>query len=944
MSWPTDAWKGETGALARDFDWSATPLGPLSGWPRALLAIVSFAFESAQPAYIAWGPDLTSIYNDGYIPFLGTKHPQAFGTPYRSTWAEIWEEYAPVVEATLEGRSQRFDDQPIALAGRERDVTYFSFSYTPLRDDEGRVVGLLTIATETTEKVLALRSVEDERGRLAQMFEQAPSFMTLLRGPEHRFELANAAYLRLIGERDVVGRTLREALPETVAQGYADLLDRVRASGEAFSAAGAAYAAQEEPGGPLVERFVDFVFQPVLDGEGQVDAIFVEGSDVTERMRGIAALKDREQRLSALAAASSEAFFSMDPDWQRRRPLLDGRILPDQVEPDANWLDDLVHPDDHILVVAAVGQAIGTKGLFQCEHRVLRGDGSTGWTLARAVPLLDADGTVREWFGAATDVSERRQAEEDLRTLTAALELRVTERTRERDLMARILENTDAFVHVVDLDYRWLAINPAGAREFERVFGVWPKVGDRMLDLLADQPDQRAGAEAVWSRALGGEEFTAVARFGDPETAGGYYEMKFSVLLDESGRRVGASQIVTDVSRRIADETALADAQEQLRQSQKMEAVGQLTGGIAHDFNNLLAGISGSLDLMQARIAQGRVNDLDRYMVGAQGAARRAAALTHRLLAFSRRQTLEPKATDVNRLVSGLEDLVRRTVGPAITLETVASGGLWSTLVDPNQLENALLNLCINARDAMPDGGRLTIETANRWLDERAGRERDLPPGQYVSLCVSDNGTGMAASIIERAFDPFFTTKPIGVGTGLGLSMIYGFVRQSGGQVRIYSEVGQGTMVCLYLPRHHVDEVADAPIAALVPSSADAGETVLVIDDEPIVRMLVVDILEDLGYVALEAGDGPQGLKVIASDARIDLLVTDVGLPNGMNGRQVADAARELRPGLKVLFVTGYAENAVLSHGHLDPGMQVVTKPFDVNALATRIKTMIAGG
>jgi PAS domain S-box-containing protein len=384
--------------------------------------------------------------------------------------------------------------------------------------------------------------------------------------------------------------------------------------------------------------------------------------------------------------------------------------------------------------------------------------------------------------------------------------------------------------------------------------------------------------------------------------------------------------------------------EETLRQSQKMDAVGQLTGGLAHDFNNLLTGISGSLELLQIRLAQGRINDLERYIVVAQGASKRAAALTHRLLAFARRQTLDPKPTDVNRLVAGMEELIRRTMGPAVVVEVVAAGGLWATLVDPNQLENALLNLCINARDAMLDGGRLTIETGNRWLDDRAARDRDLPAGQYVSLCVSDTGPGMPPDVIARAFDPFFTTKPPGQGTGLGLSMIYGFVRQSGGQARIYSEPDQGTMVCLYLPRH-LGETEDAerlPDLAEAPR-AERGETVLVVDDEPAVRMLVTEVLEDLGYVAIEAADGPSGLKLLQSDRRIDLLVSDVGLPGGMNGRQLADAARIGRPALKVLFITGYAENAVVGNGHLEPGMHVLTKPFAMEMLASRIKAIITG-
>jgi signal transduction histidine kinase len=379
-----------------------------------------------------------------------------------------------------------------------------------------------------------------------------------------------------------------------------------------------------------------------------------------------------------------------------------------------------------------------------------------------------------------------------------------------------------------------------------------------------------------------------------------------------------------------------------LRQSQKMEAVGQLTGGLAHDFNNLLTGISGSLELTRARLSQGKADSVDRYITTAQEAVKRAAALTHRLLAFSRRQALEPKPTNVNRLVTGMEELIRRTVGPAIHVEVVGAGGLWSTLVDPNQLENALLNLCLNARDAMPQGGRLTIETANRWLDERGARDLDIAPGQYISLCVTDTGTGMEPDVAAHAFDPFFTTKPLGQGTGLGLSMIYGFARQSGGQVRVYSEVRKGTSMCLYLPRHHdepnFNDTINFPEAS---ASLGDGEVVLVIDDEPSIRMLITDVLSDTGYSVLEASDGPAGLRVLQSAARIDLLITDVGLPGGMNGRQVADAARTLRPDLRVLFITGYAENALMGHGHLEKGMHVLAKPFEVERLAIKIRELV---
>jgi signal transduction histidine kinase len=393
------------------------------------------------------------------------------------------------------------------------------------------------------------------------------------------------------------------------------------------------------------------------------------------------------------------------------------------------------------------------------------------------------------------------------------------------------------------------------------------------------------------------------------------------------------------VAQAIRDRESMEEA---LRQSQKMEAIGQLTGGIAHDFNNLLAGITGSLELLRTRLSQGRVGEIDRYVMAAQGAAKRAAALTHRLLAFARRQTLDPKPVDANRLIADMEDLIRRTMGPAITVEHIGAGGLWTILVDPNQLENVLLNLCINARDAMVDGGKLTIETGNRWLDDRSARARDLPPGQYVSVCVSDSGTGMSPEVISRAFDPFFTTKPLGTGTGLGLSMTYGFARQSGGQVRIYSELGSGAMVCLYLPRY-VGEAAAAEVLDRSPRlvRAEREEVILVVDDEPTVRMLVSDVLQELGYNSIEAADGASGLQILESKQRIDLLITDVGLPGGINGRQMADAARIGRPHLKVLFITGYAENAVLSHGHLDRGMHVLTKPFSMEALAARISELV---
>jgi signal transduction histidine kinase len=545
-------------------------------------------------------------------------------------------------------------------------------------------------------------------------------------------------------------------------------------------------------------------------------------------------------------------------------------------------------------------------------------------------------------LGFHIDTHRRLLASRQIEALNLTLAERVAARTAERDVLALIVEETDVLILVLDGGYNILAANAASADALARVYGVRPRVGDNMLALLADQPQHLAALRAGWDRALAGEAFATVAAFGAPGSEGPTFEIKYRPLLNEQGARIGAYQFALDVTERLRDQARLAETTEALRQAQKMEAVGQLTGGIAHDFNNLLTGIAGSLDMIDTRIAQGRVRELEKYSLAARNAAKRAAALTHRLLAFSRRQTLDARPTNIIRLVDEMSDLIARTVGPHITVETVNAAGLWTVLIDPHQLENALLNLCLNARDAMPDGGRLTIETANRWLDDRAAAERDLPPGQYLSLCVSDTGAGMSREVMDRAFDPFFTTKPMGLGTGLGLSMVYGFVRQSGGQVQLYSAPGQGSTACLYLPRHYGEaDAAIDPVSAARAGIA-AGETVLVVDDEPTVRMLVADVVNELGCNVIEAADGPAALARLQSSARIDLLITDVGLPGGMNGRQVADAARRLRPDLKVLFITGYAENAAIGSGCLEPGMAVMTKPFGMDDLATRVSAILA--
>jgi PAS domain S-box-containing protein len=813
-------------------------------------------------------------------------------------------------------------------------------SVTAIRGADGSFDSMLAVSVDITDRKAAEAALRESEARFRNVADHAPIMMWVT-DPSGACTYLNRRWYEFTGQSEA----------EALGLGWTKAThpDDEKLAAEAFLSANAAQAPFR------VEyrlRRTDGTFRWAIDaasprfgpgGEflGYVGSVI----DIDERREAETRLRESEERFQAIADSVDQMIWSTRPDgfhdyYNRRWYEYTG--VPEGSTDGEAW-NGMFHPEDQPRAWEVWQRSLETGEPYRIEYRLRHRSGQYRWVLGRAQAVRDEAGRITRWFGTCTDIQDIVEAREVLARSREDLEREVAERTAERNVLATIVETTDAFVQVVDLDFRWLAINPAAAGEFERIFGVRPTAGQSMLDLLADKPEHRAAVEAVWSRALAGEEFTETAEFGDPGLDRRRYEMKFNALKGAKGERIGAFQIVTDATERLRREAELAEAQEQLRQAQKMEAVGQLTGGIAHDFNNLLAGIVGSLDLMQTRIAQGRTDTIERYAKAAMSSAQRAAALTHRLLAFSRRQPLDPKPLNANALVASMEDLLRRTIGPLHALELVTAGGLWTTLCDPNQLESAILNLAINARDAMPDGGKLTIETCNAHLDDAyAAASRDVTPGQYVCICVTDTGTGMGPEVIARAFEPFYTTKPLGQGTGLGLSMVYGFAKQSEGHLKIYSEVGRGTTVKLYLPRHRGEGAAEEEPAGPVSRAprAEAGETVLVVEDEPVVRDLIVDVLQDLGYRALEAADGPSGLKLLQGRRRIDLLVTDVGLP-GLNGRQLADQARERRPDLKVLFITGYAENATLANGFLDPGMEMITKPFAVEALASKIRSMI---
>jgi signal transduction histidine kinase len=456
-------------------------------------------------------------------------------------------------------------------------------------------------------------------------------------------------------------------------------------------------------------------------------------------------------------------------------------------------------------------------------------------------------------------------------------------------------------------------------------------------DTWVEHPEDRANTRAEVARlAAGSSSWMFENRFRT--RSGDYRLLSWTAVHFEDALYC----VARDITEEREQAAALTEAQERLRQAQKMETVGQLTGGVAHDFNNLLQIVTGNLEILLRNLGSEQPR-LRRVADNAMNGAKRAAILTQRLLAFSRRQPLAPKPIDVNKLVPGMSELLHRTLGETIEVETVLASGLWRVEADPNQLETALLNLAVNARDAMPDGGKLTIETSNTLLDRSyAAQNVEVAPGQYMMICVTDTGAGMGPATISRAFEPFFTTKEVGKGTGLGLSMVYGFVKQSGGNVKIYSEVGEGTTVKIYLPRllGALPDEEDAP-AAIIPEGA-REETILVCEDDDDVRAYSVEVLRDLGYRVLEAHDGPSALRLLErQEGRVDLLFTDVVLPSGMTGAVLAEKARALRPELKVLFTTGYARNAIVHQGRLDPGVELITKPFAYSELASRIRDLL---
>ncbi|MGE6320752.1 ATP-binding protein [Pseudomonas oryzihabitans] len=829
---------GEMGARLRTHDWSESPLGAPSQWPQSLRSALSICLNSSFPTAIYWGPELLLLYNDAWAPIPAERHPWALGRPAQEVWQDIWPVVGPQFGQVLStGQGFSVFDQLLPMV-RQGVVTetYWNYSFTPIRGEGGEIAGVFNQGHETTQRILDERRRAEDAARQRRMFEQAPGFVAIVRGPDHVFDFVNVAFSRLFDGRPREGLTVREVFPELQNQGYFEWLDQVYRSGRRF-------VAEHQPlrletaGEPVRTLYLDFIYEPLTDEAGQVIGIFCLGQDVTEAHLARAALEASERRFRTALEIETVGALCFDAE---------GRLI------DAN--DAFLRMSGHDHGDLATGRIAWPAPMLPRiddqsppeERNYRRRDGSTGWALVAAKRL--PDGSAFEFL---VDISARKQAEAELREETRTLEAlkRIdTELASQLDLAHLVQTVTDAGVELTGAAFgayfnqrhegdggRLQRFTLSGVeRDLFEQFGesgatalfvsTLGSAGVVRSDDLASDP--RLGHALAPPGNNGGRlpvrsylAVSVVARsgavlgglgFGHPEPGrfNARHERLMVALAARAAIAIEQAQLFQAVrtanetlEQRVIERTAeLTQAQQALHQAQKMEAIGQLTGGIAHDFNNLLAGIIGSLELIERRLQQNRTDQLDRLLGGAQAYAARAASLTQRLLAFSRRQTLEPKPTDVNELMLAMEELIRRSVGPAIEVQAEPAEPLWPTVIDAVQLESALLNLAINARDAMPQGGQLRLSTAN-LLEDAPERPEDLPAGDYVRVKVSDTGTGIAPEILERIFDPFFTTKPPGQGTGLGLSMVHGFVHQSGGQIQVDTTPGVGTCISLYLPR-----------------------------------------------------------------------------------------------------------------------------------------------
>jgi PAS domain S-box-containing protein len=807
--WPAS--HSEAAELIRSRDWSTTPLGPIHRWPSSLRTLTDVVLRSPASMALVWGDERTVLYNDGYAMVCGNKHPQVLGGSILDAWPEARDFNKRVFDTCFAGEELVFHDACFVLerGGAPQEV-WFDLYYGPAVDEEGAVRGVLCTVLETTDRVRAEQQRQRHENHLEQvnrrltgdmdflntLFRQAPSFMAVLTGPEHVYELANDAYLKLVQHRPILGKPVRDALPELDGQGIYELLDGVYHSGEPYHGRNLEVQLDRGNGEGMERRLLDFVYQPLKDASGRTHSIFVEGVDVTEHAL-------TEERLRVAQEAGEIGTF----EWY---PATGKLVVSDAYRriwgfaPDTEVTSDLLlsRVDPSCLHLAGPNRLGGEDNpLRYSEYMIRRLDtGERRWVARRGQAVPSKIAGERRYLGVAFDITERKRTEENLRQAQATLH----------------------------------ELNEALERK---------------------------------------------------------------VALEETER---------------------FKAEDALRQAHKMEAVGQLASGVAHDFNNVLQIISSNLQLMEL---DGIGSVLGARVASAVAAVERGSKLSSQLLAFARRQPLQPVSTDLGRLLAEMESLLHRALGDRIVLDLRRGPGLRNARVDRNQLENAILNMAINARDAMNGEGRLTISVSNGEQDR-------------VLLAMSDTGCGMTPEVLDKIFDPFYTTKAPGKGTGLGMSMVYGFVNQSGGEIHIDSRPGNGTRITIHLPRAE-GEALDAQRAG--DGSVPGGdETILVVDDDAAVVATTAELLAGLGYQVLTAGSGQHAVAVLAAGVDVDLLFSDLSMPGAVDCASLVAHCRQMSPRTRILLTSGHVPD-----GSVDDAIELLPKPYGREQLAQTIRRQL---
>jgi PAS domain S-box-containing protein len=1054
---------GEMGARMRELDWSTSPLGLPADWPISLRTAVSLMLSSLYPMFIAWGPDLAFLYNDAYRPILGAKAPLALGQAFRSVWPEIWDDIEPLVLRALNGEATFNENLHLVMVrnGFPED-TWYTFSYSPVRDESGGVGGMFCACQETTCQVLAERKLIAEQSRQRALFERAPGFIAILNGPDHTFEFANAAYARVTGREEFVGRTVREVFGDLEGQGIFELLDQVYATGERFIAEHVPMRLRPSDDAPAHDVFSNFIYEPIRNEEGNVTGIFVEGHDVTSSHVALEQVREGEIRFRNMADHAPVMMWVTDPDgysnYLNRGWYEFTGQHPSHVQR-FGWLD-AIHPEDRHRAETDFREANASQTAFRAEYRLRRADGVYRWAIYAATPRFSDTGEWLGYVGSVIDIDARREDEDRLRqsesrfraavdavqgvlwTNNAVGEMKgfqpawaaLTGQSPEEyqgygwanalhpDDVAPTVEawneavaqrKTFVFEHrvrrQVDGEFRrfsvraiplleptgnvteWVGVHTdvTGLREIEAALRdgearframaeampgfVWTADAQGSLDYTSPRWSEYSGD--VSGQGLGGGWAEYVHDEDKPRAVAAWqasletlqpYEVEFRlrsrdghfrwwlvrampvVNPDRSEFWIGSATDIDEIvearnvlarsqlelERRVAERSnELMQTQEALRQSQKLEAMGQLTGGVAHDFNNMLTPIVGALDVLQRRGVGGEREQ--RLIDGALQSSERARILVQRLLAFARRQPLQSQAVDVDALVKGMADLIASTSGPGIKIVVDINPDLPAAQADPNQIEMAVLNLSVNARDAMPNGGQLTISVADEVVTgpHRAG----LRPGDYVRISVADTGTGMDEATAARAIEPFYSTKGVGKGTGLGLSMVHGLASQLGGSLVISSKVGLGTQIEFWLPAtSNVPSSVELP-EAMTMSVVAAKGTILLVDDEDLVRLSTADMLLEMGFRVIEAASAEEALSVMREGSNISAVVTDHLMP-GMTGVDLARIVKATWPQTPVLIVSGYAECEGIA-----PDLPRMSKPFRKADLTGSLASLIEG-